>query len=366
MSRNQKIIRTSIVGIMVNVVLVIFKMIVGLLANSIAIILDAVNNLSDALSSVITIIGTKLAGRKPDKKHPYGHGRIEYLTSVLIAVIMLFAGITSLKESVINIFSPQPVFYTAASLVVVAAAVVAKFLCGKYVKKKGKELNSGSLIASGADAFFDAVLSFATLVAAVINMVFGIGLEGILGAIISLFIIKSGLEMLADTLSSIIGSRADSDLVKELKEKVMSFDGVRGVYDLSLHNYGPTQIIGSLHIELPDDMTACEIHKLTRRISEEIFLKYGVLLTVGIYASHNSENEFVQMKETLDKIVSERPEVLQLHGFYCDREHKRVMFDLIVDFNSDAEQTRTEIVAEMKMKYPDYRFDVVLDSDFSD
>ncbi|MBQ7718769.1 MAG: cation transporter [Clostridia bacterium] len=366
MSRNKKIIRTSLIGIAVNIVLVIFKMIVGLLANSIAIILDAVNNLSDALSSVITIIGTKLAGRKPDKKHPYGHGRIEYLTSVLIAVIMLFAGISSLKESIVNIFHPEPVYYTAASLVVVAGAVVAKFFCGKYVKKKGEELNSGSLIASGTDAFFDAVISIATFVAAIINMAFGVGLEGILGAIISLFIIKSGLEILADTLSSIIGSRADGDLVKDIKERVMQFDGVRGVYDISLHNYGPTQIIGSIHIELPDDMSARAIHILTRRIAEEIYIKYGVVLTVGIYATNNSEDEFAEMKKTLAKIEAQRPEILQTHGFYGDREHKRVMFDIIVDFKENAEQVRSEIVAEMQMKYPDYKFDVILDSDLSD
>ena len=351
---------------MVNVVLVIFKMVVGLITNSIAVILDAVNNLSDALSSVITIIGTKLAGRKPDKKHPYGHGRIEYLTSVLIAVIVLVAGFTSLKESVIKIFKPEPASYTATSLIIIAAAVVAKILCGRYVKGVGKEINSGALTASGTDALFDAVLSLATLVAAIINMLFGVGLEGILGAVISIIIIKPGFEMLLDTLSSIIGSRVDIDLSRMIRKKVMSFDGVLGVYDMALHNYGPTQIIGSVHVELPDDMTTREIHILTRRITEEIYAEYGIILTVGIYAANNSDDEFGEMKNTLEELASRRPEILQTHGFYVNKEQKRVMFDLIVDFNSDADVVRTQIIAEMEMRYPEYRFDVILDSDYSD
>lgn len=366
MDRSKKIIRTSFVGIAVNVVLVIFKMTVGLIAGSIAVILDAVNNLSDALSSVITIIGTKLAGKAPDKKHPYGHGRIEYLTSVLIAVIILIAGLTSIKESVEKILDPTAASYSVISLIIISVAVVAKILCGTYVKKVGKEINSGSLIASGSDAFFDAVLSFATLVAAVISMVWGIGLEGWLGAVISIFIIKAGIEMLIETLNTIIGVRADKELTESLKEQICSYEGVYGAYDLTLHNYGPTKIIGSVHIEVPDDMTARDIHKLTRRISVEVFAKYGIILSVGIYALNNSSDELANMRACVEETVKSHSEVLQMHGFYVDEENGSVMFDIIVDFEADAAKIRDEIISELSEKYPNYRFDIILDSDFSE
>lgn len=366
MDRTKKIIKTSIVGIVVNVILVLFKMAVGLITNSIAVILDAVNNLSDALSSVITIIGTKLAGKAPDKKHPYGYGRIEYLTSVLISVIVLIAGITSLKESAQKLFNPQAATYSVVSLIIIAVAVVVKFVCGTYVKKVGKSINSGSLIASGSDALFDSVLSFATLVAAIVSIIWGISLEGILGVVISVIIIKAGLEMLFETLNSIIGTRTDPELSKDLKEKVCSYPDVKGAYDLTLHNYGPTQIIGSVHIELPDDMTAREIHKLSRTISADVFKQFGIVLTVGVYASNDSDEELTSIRESTEKTVANYPEILQLHGFYADKENKRVMFDIIVDFNADAGEVRQKLNKELTSLYPDYSFDIILDSDYSD
>jgi len=366
MERTKKIIRTSILGIAVNLVLVLFKMAVGLIANSIAIVLDAVNNLSDALSSVITIVGTKLAGRRPDKKHPYGHGRIEYLTSVLIAVIVILAGVTSLRESIEKIIHPETATYSAASLIIIAVAVVVKVLMGRYVKHVGKSINSQSLVASGSDALFDAILSLATLAAAVVSLLWGIGLEGILGALISLFILKAGIEMLMEPLHSIIGVRADSELTEGIRAKVESFDQVRGAYDLTLHNYGPNLTIGSIHIEVADDMPAREIHKLTRHIAMEVLREYGVILTVGIYAANDSSPLFTEMRATAEGIAAANPDILQLHGFYAEEETKIVMFDLIVDFKADAEQIRQQVKEQMEARWPDYCFDIILDSDYSD
>ena len=179
MSRQDKIVKTSIIGIVVNLILVAFKATIGILVNSIAITLDAVNNLT--LSSIITIIGTKLAGRAPDKNHPYGYGRIEYFSSVIIAAIVLWAGITALMESWPKIFNPDVTSYNTVSLVIIAVAVVVKFALGKYVKNVGENINSQALVASGSDAFFDAILSLSTLIAAIISIFWHISLEGILG-----------------------------------------------------------------------------------------------------------------------------------------------------------------------------------------
>ena len=366
MERSGRIVRTSIIGIAVNLVLVLFKAAIGFLTNSIAVILDAVNNLSDALSSIITIVGTKLSAKKPDKKHPYGYGRIEYLTSVLIAVIVLLAGVTSLRESAEKVIHPEEPSYTTVSLVIIAVAVVVKFMTGRYVKKVGEEIKSGSLIASGSDAFFDSILSLATLAAAIANLAFGLKLEGILGVVISVIIIKAGIGMLMETLDSIIGLRTDPELSDKLKSIVSSFPEVRGVYDLALHNYGPSEIIGSVHIEVPDQTTARELHFLTRCIAARVYAEMGIVLTVGVYASNDSSPTLTAIREAAETLVAQREEILQMHGFYGDEQNHTVLFDLIIDFEADAVKVRDELCSALKERYPEYRFDIVLDSVFSD
>jgi len=367
MERNKTIIKTSIQGIIVNVILVIFKATVGVIVNSIAIILDAVNNLSDAISSIITIIGTKLAGKKPDKEHPYGHGRIEYFASLIIAIIVLAAGVTSGKESIEKIINPVKADYTIASLIIIIVAVIVKFFLGRHVKNVGEKIDSQSLIASGTDAFMDAVLSFSTLVAAIISLIWGISLEGYLGFVISVIIVKSSYEIMKETLNSIIGARADSELTQKLREKVNAFEEVQGVYDITLHNYGPSQIMGSLHIQVDDNMTAKEIHKLTRKIQMQIYEELGTVLTIGIYAANNSDEKYVKIKNDLAKIIQEHKEILQMHGFYVDEENKTVSFDLIIDFKAESkENVKDEVVKKIKEKYPEYNYYVILDTDYSD
>ena len=367
MDRDKTIIKTSIKGIIVNIILVAFKAVIGLIVNSIAIILDAVNNLSDALSSIITIIGTKLAAKKPDKKHPYGHGRIEYLASVVIAVIVFVAGLTALKESVEKIINPEEANYTVVSLVIVAVAVVVKFIFGRYVKNIGTKVNSQSLVASGADAIFDSILSFSTLVAGIVSLVWHISLEGILGAIISIFILKSSIEILKETLNDIIGTRVDSDFSGKIKEKVNSFEDVEGCYDLILNNYGPNKIIGSIHVQVPDNLTARQIHALTNKISGSIYAEFGIILTIGIYASNTSDEQSKNIKIELEKIIEDYPEVLQMHGFYVDIENKLVSFDLIMDFKSeDISKIKEEVIEKLKSKYTEFEFNINIDADFSD
>ena len=364
MDRNKKIIKTSILGIVVNIILVVFKATVGLIANSIAIILDAVNNLSDAISSIITIIGTKLAAKKPDREHPYGHGRIEYIASTIIAAIVLIAGFTSFKESFEKVIHPEEANYSIASIVIIIVAVIVKFIFGRYVKNVGKQINSQSLIASGTDAFMDSILSFSTLVAAIISLIWHISLEGYLGLIISIIIIKSSIEMLKDTVNSMIGTRADTELTNKLKARILQLNEVQGVYDLTLHNYGPLNIIGSAHIQVRDDMTAKEIHVLSRQIMEIIFKEYGIVLTIGIYAA-NDKGEYAEIKKELDSIIATHKEILQIHGFYVNND--LISFDLIIDFKAEKpEEIKNDVVEQMKEKYPEYNYHVILDTDMSD
>ena len=365
MERTKKIIRTSIVGIIVNVVLVAFKAFVGLVSGSVAVILDAVNNLSDVMSSTVTIIGTKVSAKKPDKKHPFGHGRVEYITSAIVSAIILITGALSLKESIEKVITPEKAEYNAVSIIIIVVAIFAKIGVGIYFKKTGKGLKSDALIASGTDALSDALLSGGTLVAVIVNMIFGAKIEGWVGVVISVFIIRTGIQIIKETLDSIIGTRADKDLTEEIKAKLCGYEDVYGCYDLALHNYGPDRLIGSAHIEVPEDMPASRVHKLTRKIAVDIYQQFGIVMTIGIYATNEGEKA-KQIRETLDGIAANYPEILQIHGFYLEEDQKSVTFDLVMDFKADGQAVCADIVKQMTEKYPDLSFNVVLDSDYSD
>lgn len=367
-NRSKIIVRTSITGIVANVFLAAFKAVVGVMTHSIAIVLDAVNNISDAGSSLITIIGTKLAGRGPDKKHPFGYGRIEYLSAMVISVIVLYAGVTSFVESVKKIISPETPDYSAASLVIVGVAVVVKIVLGRYVKSVGEKVNSDSLINSGEDATLDSVISASTLVAAIVFLLTGLSLEAWLGAVISVVIVKSGLEMLKDTISQILGERSDPELAKSIKHTVTGFEGVYGAYDLVLNNYGPDAWNGSIHIEVPDTFSADRIDRLIREIQTAVYEKHRVILTaVGVYSVNTKDDEAKAVERKVGEIVFAHEHVLQMHGFYLTKETNTIRFDVVVSFDApDRRETYRQILADVGKAFPGYELQVALDTDFSE
>ena len=367
-ARERVIVRTSVIGILVNLVLSAGKAAVGLLSGSIAIVLDAVNNLTDALSSVITILGAKIASRPPDKSHPLGYRRVEYIATMVIAVIILYAGVTALVESVKKIFEPQEPDYSVLTLVLVGIAVVTKIVLGTYVKKTGKRVRADALVASGTDALMDAIISAATLVAAVIFLLTGISLEAFLGAVISLIIIKSGFGMLMDTMSDILGKRPDPELSKNIRATVRQVPDVLGAYDLLIHNYGPDYSLGSIHIEVPETMTAHRIDELTRQIQKEVYEKCGFLLTtVGIYSRNVGGGRAAQMRTELSRIALAHDYVQQVHGVFIDFEDRRITFDMVVGFDApDRQAVHRHVWREIAARYPDFDVFVTLDSDTAD
>lgn len=364
MERNKRIIQTSYIGIGVNILLASFKAIIGIVTNSIAIVLDGVNNLSDALSSLITIVGAKLSQKDPDKKHPYGHGRIEYLSATLIAIIVFYAGISSLSAAIRKTLNPEVPNYTVRSIIIIGVAVIAKILLGTYYKKVGKEVSSDSLIDSGQDALMDSVLSFSTVVAAILFYFTNVSIEAYLALFISLFIIKTGYDMLKNTISKLLGERIDNTLAVRIKQSITEDPDVFGAYDLSLNDYGPERLVGSVHVEVPDHFTANDIDSLTRRIQHKILEEFGVAISaVGIY-THNpahTEDEVI-----IRKIVFENPDIIQMHGFYLDKDNKTMNFDLVVDFKIDWESTKARIIERILELYPGYKIEIVKDIDMSD
>ena len=365
--REKVIVRTSFIGIGTNVFLAAFKAAVGIISHSIAVTLDAVNNLSDALSSVITIIGAKLGARKPDKKHPYGYGRIEYLSSMLVAAIVLYAGITSLMESVRKIIHPEEADYGAVALIIIAVAIVVKLILGRYVKGQGEKVNSGALIASGSDASFDAILSASVLLSAVIYLIWHVSLEAYVGVVIACFIIKAGIEMMRETLSDILGQRGDEELTKKIKALLNEDPQVRGAFDLILYNYGPNKNYGSVHLELPDTMKVDEVDRLTRRAQFKVYRETGVILTgVGVYSYNTSDDEAARIRNTVQEKVLSHDWALQMHGFYADTEKKTARFDVVLSFEVDAKEALGTLMGEVHALYPDYKFTISPDISFSD
>ena len=367
-TREKVVIKTSIISIVSNIVLAGFKAFVGFLSHSIAIISDAVNNLSDALSSIITIVGTKIAGKAPDREHPYGHGRVEYMTSLIVSAIVLYAGITALIESVKKIITPEEVDYSYITLIILASGIVVKFVLGLYVKKKGREVNSDSLVASGSDAFNDAILSISVLASAIIYLLFKISIEAYVGVLLSAFIIKAGIELIKESVDNMIGVRVESSLSKAIKREITKEEDIQGAYDLVLNDYGPDKYLGSVHIEVPDTLTVADIDKLSRRLSKKIYDKYGVMLhTIGVYSINTKDKNVIKAKKEISDIVFSHKGILQMHGFYYDEEEKIISFDIIIDFKvENREEVYKQIYDEVKSKYKDYKISITLDIDISD
>ena len=368
-NREKIIVQTSIIGIAANVALAAFKAVVGLLSNSIAVVLDAVNNLSDAISSIITIAGTKLSNRAADREHPFGHGRIEYITTTVIAAIIMYAGVSSLIESIKGILTPKTPEYSTTSLIIIAVAVIVKIVLGRFVQATGRRVHSDTLIASGSDALFDAILSTSVFAAALIFTFTKISLEAYVGVVISGFIIKASVEMLRGSMKEIIGMRADSELSIRVAEIVANDPEAEGVYDLILHSYGPDRYVGSFHTEISDQMTATEIDSMTRRLVSEIYNQTDgqiIVAAIGIYARNTQDNTVIEMRTEITKIAMRHDGVIQVHGFTANIDEKYVAFDMVVEFGFDSEALMYHIMQDISEKYPDFSLNIKIDRDTSD
>ncbi len=316
---------------------------------------------------MVTIIGAKLGAKQPDKKHPLGYGRIEYLSSMIVAALVLYAGITSLVESVKKIITPEAADYNATAIIIISVAIAVKLVLGMYVKKQGEKVNSGALAASGSDALFDAILSASVLASAIIYLIWGISLEAYVGVVIAIFIIKAGVEMMIETLNDIIGKREDAETIAELKQIILGEEAVLGVYDVTIFNYGPNKNYGSVHVELPDTLSVDDVDRITRRIQVDVFRKTGIILTgIGVYSFNTSDDEAATMRNTVQKTVMSHDWALQMHGFYADTEQKTIRFDVVISFDIERKEAMQIMYTEVGALYPDYEITIVPDVDVAD
>lgn len=366
-NRLKMILKASIVAIIVNVSLGIFKAIVGMLSHSIAITMDAVNNFTDAASSMITIFSAKFAGKDADKKHPFGYGRTEYLGTLIIAGLILYAGLTAFMESFKLILHPQEPTYATILLVIIAVAVIVKIGLALYIVKVGKETNSDSLVASGKEAMADIAISIATLFAALLYIFANIKVEAWLGAVIAIVIINSGVETLKETIGKILGTPADPELVRNIKKAIIEHDGVEGAYDLILHNYGPDSYLASVHIAVKDTILANQFDEISRTLQDDILNEFNVYLSaIGMYCVNTHEDEKMAIYEKVHEIATRNEFVRQIHGFYVD-DKKKMRFDLVVSLDAkDRRKVYELVMQEIKKEYPEYQISAGLDIDFNE
>ena len=367
-ARNKKIIKTSIIGIIANFILAIFKVVVGFLSGSIAIILDAVNNLSDTLSSIVTIAGVKFANRAPDKNHPLGHGRFEYLGAAIIATVISYIGFTAIFESIGKIINPNEVNYTFITFLVVSVSVIIKILLGCYYKKIAKQVDSDSLKNSGFDAMMDALISAATIVAGFIYVIWGISIEAYLATLISVFIIYSGFRMLRESFSVILGERVDSDLSRRIKQAICEIDGVYGAYDLLIHDYGTGRSYASVNIDVLDTLSVVEVDDVSREVRRLVGQRFHIYVSsVGIFPINTKDKHTVEVRNNIKAMMLMNDHIRQIHGFRIDEKAKEITFDVVIDFSvKDQNALRRRIIKELKRVYPDYHFVISIDLDFSD
>ncbi len=365
MNREAIITRTSWLGIVANVLIAGSKVLVGIMASSIAIISEGVNNAADALSSVITLVGTKLAGKHPDEKHPFGYKRIEYLTGLIIATMILVTGIEMLIGSVKLIFNPEEVRISYLSLIVVAVTAVIKFFLGIYTIAMGKKADSGALEGVGLDCRNDAFASIITIAAAVVFLVWGFSIDAYAGVITSFLIIKAGYEVLKESVSEILGRPGEKELAQELYEEIRKTDGILGAADMMLHNYGPDAWSGSVNIELDHKKTVGEIYQMIHELQLRIMREKRVVLVFGIYAVDNDGDYAKDLRRYIAKFVTEQEHVKSFHAVYLEPDTNRIYCDLIVDYKlRDWSALEANFKEYMKKAYPDREIVLTLETEF--
>ena len=367
MNRSKEIIKTSYIGIAANLLLSVFKLAVGLVANSVSILIDAVNNITDGLSSALTIVGAKLSEKEPDRKHPFGYGRVEYLISMIIGFIIGYAGIQAFISSLKRIINPEEADFSITTIIILVGALIIKILVGQYTKKQGEKLDSHALKASGEEALHDALTSVATLIAAIIYMTTGKNIEAYVGLVISVLIIKTGFETVQETADIILGKSSDLEIVRKIKESIGSFAEVEGVYDVIVHNYGNDKLMASAHIEIADKYTAAWIDNLERSLTKKVYEDTGIILTgISVYAVNSDSLETVKARDAIRKIVMDTPGTNNMHGFYLDPVDKSMNFDLVLDFGSRSKESLLEeIQKKIHELYPDYEVKITIDYNFN-
>ena len=358
----------SVVAIVANVFLFILKFIIGTVSASLAITADAFNNLSDAFSSGIGFIGVKLSEKPADEEHPFGHGRVEYLITLLVAVIVIMVGSSFFTESLDNIRDKTEIVFSWVAIIALSISIMVKIWLGFFTMKLGKNINSGVLSASGTDALADVMATAVTLVAMLVYKFTGYCIDGYVGVFVAMFIIWAGIGIIRETIKPLIGEPITQELVSSIINHVESYEGILGSHDLIVHDYGPNKKMASIHAEISKDTDILASHEIIDRIEHECFSKLGVFLVIHMDPVENSSPEVIQAREYLDRVLEEEKIEYSYHDFRIVKGEERinVIFDMLIPYKftkSDEEELKSRI--DNGMKSYDNKYACVIEFDKS-
>ena len=355
---------TGIVGIILNFLLFSGKLFAGIITSSISIIADAINNLSDTGSSVITMVGFKLAGRPADSEHPFGHGRIEYIASLFVSALILFMGFELEKGSIEKIINPEDISFNVISLVILGLSLLVKLYIFLYNRKIGSLISSSTMKATALDSLSDCISTGAVIAGLIVFLIWGINIDGYVGVIVGLFIFKTGIESIKESITPLLGEKADEELITDIKETALSFENVTGIHDLIIHNYGVGQNMISFHAEVPAEMEFMEAHEMIDTIENEMKKKYGCV-TIHMDPVLKDNEQTIMYKKLVNDVISNINENLSIHDFRMTdgNINKNLIFDVEVPFGikESDEEIKNRIIEEIKAY--DSNLNVVIEVD---
>lgn len=362
----------GVVGVILNIILFAVKITVGLIAGSIAVTADAFNNLSDVASSVITIFGFKIASKPADKEHPFGHGRVEYISALVVSFLVMMVGFQFVKSSFDRIIHPEPLNFELIPFLLLVFSVLAKIWISKFNIFLGKTINSSTLKASGYDAFSDVIASSCVALSLLLSLFISFPIDGYMGILVALFILYSGFSLIKETLNPLLGELPDPELVEEINKSVLSYEYISGVHDLIVHNYGPGRVMASIHAEVPADISIAKIHEIIDQAEKEISKNLNLFLVIHMDPINTDCEEVAADKQFLMEALKAFPIVKSIHDFRVvgEDEQKNLIFDIVVDSSKRLSQTDEDALMEdiekkVKETHPKYNTIITLDRDFS-
>lgn len=364
-AREGVVVATSALGILVNLVIATVKVIVGVAVSSIAIVSEGVNNATDCATSLITIVGTKLSAKRPTSKHPFGYGRIEYLTSLVISIIIFVTGFELLISSIRRIFAPEELSISYVTLAIIALSAVMKLVLGSYTVGEGKRVGSDSLIALGKDCRNDSLVSLVTIISALVFLLFDFSIDAYAGIITSLFVLKAGFEVLRDTVSNLLGRAGNKELADKLYKIILDEPIVLNAADMMLHNYGPEAYSGSVNIEIDHEKTIGEAYAVIHALQLKIMHEYNITMVFGMYAVDTDHEEILKMRKEISQFVRGREHVQSYHALYLDPDNGDIYCDLVVDYElRDWDELRKDFTEYMAKLYPNSRLELVIETNY--
>lgn len=364
-SREGTVVAVSALGILVNLILASVKVIIGAAVGSIATVSEGVNNATDSVTALMTIVGTKLAAKQPTEKHPFGYGRIEYLTSLLISVMILFTGTELLKSSVDLIFHPEQMRVSYLTLGIIAVSALVKLWLGTYTIGEGKRIDSGSLTAVGVDCRNDSIVSVITIASTLVYLLFQVSLDAFAGVIMAFVVLKAGFEVLKDTLSDLLGQSGEKEIAQRLYKIIRSEPIVLNAADMMLHNYGPDAYSGSVNVEIDHEKTVGEVYAALHALQLKIMHEMQIVMVFGIYAVDRDHEDVRQMRKEISTFVREKEHVTSYHALYIDPNNQDIYVDLVVDYGlEDWEALRREFTEYMAQRYPGRRLELVIETNY--